>query len=129
MTWIVIKQFVSKACKFVVDQWLFFVAAVIGVFGVFLGSRGSKAKEVLEIRNKAEAEERESRKQANERTEQTMLILNEKMEDLNEEEKQAVGELLKNNTEEFEAKVIENRDKPLSHIVGELAAKHDLTKL
>lgn len=128
MTWIAVKQFLKKAGQFIVDQWLFFLAAVVGVVGFFLGTRGSKAKEVLDLRKEAEKEERGARTEAKKRTEETMKILNNKMEELNEAEKEAVGDLLKDNAQEFEDKVLENKDKPLSHIVGELAAKHGLTK-
>lgn len=128
MTWIAVKEFLKKAGQFIVDQWLFFLAALIGVLGFFFGSRGSKAKEVLELRKEAEEEERQARQEAQKRTEETMKILNDKMEDLNEEEKEVVGELLKENAQEFEDKVLENKDKPLNHVVGELAAKYGLTK-
>ena len=129
MTWIAVKQFLKKAGQFIVDQWLFFLAGVVGVVGFFLGGRGSKAKEVLDIRKEAEKEEREARTEAKKRTEETMKILNDKMEELNEAEKEAVGELLKDNAQEFEDKVLENKDKPLGHVVGELAAKYGLTKI
>jgi len=129
MTWLAVKEFFKKAWKFVVDQWLFFVAAVLGIVGFILGARGSKAKEVLEIRNKAEQEERESRRQAQSRTEEVMKILNDRMSELSEEEKATVGRLLQENAEEFENKIIENRGKPLSDVVNDLAAKHGLTKV
>ena len=129
MTWLAVKEFFKKAWKFAVDQWLFFVAAVLGIVGFILGSRGSKAKEVLEIRQKAEREEREARQQAQARTEEVMKILNDRMNELSEEEKSAVGKLLKENAEEFENKIIENRGKPLSDIVNDLASKHGLTKV
>ena len=127
-TWLAVKEFSKKAWKFVVDQWLFFVAAALGIVGFVLGLKGSKAKEVLEIRNKAENEEREARKQAQERTEEVMKILNDKIDELDVAEREAVGEILKENAKELEDKVIENREKPLKDIVGELAAKYGLTK-
>ena len=128
MTWIAVKEFFKKAGQFIVDQWLFFLTITVGIFSFILGSRGSKAEEVVDLRKKAEEEEREARTEAKKRTEETMKILNDKMEELNEAEKEAVGELLKDNAQEFEDKVLENKEKPLNHIVGELAAKYGLTK-
>ncbi len=129
LTWLAVKEFCKKAWKFVVDQWLFFLAAVIGVFGFIAGSRGNKAKEVLDIRRQAEEEERTSRQSAQERTEEVMRILNEKMDSLSEEQKAAVGEIIREHGEDFEREILENRDKPLDHVVGELAAKYGLTKV
>ena len=62
MSWLAVKEFCKKTWKFVVDQWLFFVALVLGVVSFFLTSRGSKADEVLDVAKKAESEEREARK-------------------------------------------------------------------
>ena len=76
LTWIAIKDFCKRAWKFVVDQWLFFLAAAVGIIGFFLGSKGDNSKEVLDLRKKGEEEEREARKQAQERTEEVMKILN-----------------------------------------------------
>tara|TARA_R100000152_G_scaffold17187_1_gene8723 strand:- start:515 stop:910 length:396 start_codon:yes stop_codon:yes gene_type:complete len=129
LTWLAVKEFCKKAWKFVVDQWLFFLAAAIGVFGFIAGSRGNKAKEVLDIRRKAENEERTSRQDAQARTEEVMRILNEKMDSLSEEQRAAVGEIIKEHNEDFEKEILDNRDKPLDHVVGELAAKYGLTKV
>jgi len=129
LTWIVIKDFCKKAWKFVVDQWLFFLAAAVGILGFFLGSRGDKSKEVLELRKKGEQEEREARKQAQERNEEVMRILNDNIKQLDEDEKEAVGQLLKENAEEFQEKIIENKDKPLKEVVNDLASKYGLNKV
>ena len=129
LTWIAIKDFCKKAWKFVVDQWLFFLAAAVGILGFFLGSRGDKSKEVLELRKKGEQEEREARKQAQERNEEVMRILNDNIKQLDEDEKEAVGQLLKENAEEFQEKIIENKDKPLKEVVNDLASKYGLNKV
>ncbi len=128
LTWVAVKEFSKKAWKFVVDQWLFFVAGVIGILGYIIGSRGS-GKEVLDLRKKAEEEERSARQDAQRRTEEALRILDERMSELNEEQRQAVGELMKRNSEELEQKIIENREKPLDKVVGELASKYGLSKV
>lgn len=129
ITWLTVKEFFKKAGKFIADQWLFFVAAVLGIVGFILGSRGDKSKEVLELRQKAEEEERQSRVRAQERTEEVMRILNDNMAELDEKEKEAVGQLLKENAEEFEEKIIENKEKPLKEVVNDLASKYGLNKV
>lgn len=129
MTLIAVKEFLKKSWKFIVDQWLFFLAAAVGILGFFLGSKGDKSKEVLELRQKAEAEERQAREQAQERTEEVMRILNDNMRELDEQEKDAVGQLLKDNAEEFEEKIIENKGKPLKEVVNDLATKYGLNKV
>ena len=128
LTWVAVKEFSKKAWKFVVDQWLFFVAGVIGILGYIIGSRGS-GKEGLDLRKKAEEEERSARQDAQRRTEEALRILDERMSELNEEQRQAVGELMKRNSEELEQKIIENREKPLDKVVGELASKYGLSKV
>lgn len=95
MSWLAVKEFCKKTWSFVVDQWLFFVALVLGVLGFFLGSRGSEASEVLDAAKKAEGEERDARQDAQDRTEQAYEILNEKLSDLTEQEKKLRLRLLK----------------------------------
>ena len=128
LTWVAIKEFSKKAWKFVVDQWLFFVAGVIGILGYIIGSRGS-GKEVLDLRKQAESEERSARQDAQRRTEEALRILDERMSELSDEQRRAVGELMKKNSEELEQKIIENREKPLDKVVGELASKYGLNKV
>ena len=129
ITWIAIKEFCKKAWKFIVDQWLFFVTAAVGIIGFIIGSRGDNGEEVIKLQRDAEKAERTARKKAQERTEEVMKILDSEMQQLDEEEKEAVGELLKDNAEELEKKIIENRDKPLKEVVNELASKYGLHKV
>ena len=129
ITWLAIKEFSKKAWKFVVDQWLFFLATAIGVLGFIVGTRGNKAKEVLDLRRQAEKEERTARQDAQERTEEVMRILNDKMDSLTEEQREAVGSIIREHGEDFEKEILENREKPLDDVVGELAAKYGLTKV
>jgi hypothetical protein len=128
LTWLAVKEFFKKAWKFVVDQWLFFVAGVIGILGYIIGSRGS-GQDVLDLRKKAEGEEREARQDAQQRTEEALRILSERMGELDEAQREAVGELMKKNSRELEQKIIENRGKPLDTVVSELATKYGLTKV
>ena len=58
-----------------------------------------------------------------------MKILNDKINTLNQEQREALGNLMRDNAEEFKNEVLKNRDKPLDLVVGELAAKYGLTKV
>ena len=58
-----------------------------------------------------------------------MRILNDNIKQLDEDEKEAVGQLLKENAEEFQEKIIENKDKPLKEVVNDLASKYGLNKV
>jgi len=129
LTWLAVKEFFKKAWKFAVDQWLFFLATAIGVLGFIVGTRGNKAKEVLDLRRQAEEEERVARQNAQERTEEAMRILNEKLNSLSEEQREAAGAIIREHGEDFEKEILENRDKPIGDVVGELAAKYGLTKV
>ena len=130
MSWIAAKAFFAKAWKFVVDQWLFFLAGVVGVAGLLLGSRdSSKAKEVLELKNKGEAEEREAQEKAKQETELILKKMDEDLSKLDVERREAIEKIREAKKEEFEQHVIENRDKSLDDIAAELAEKYGLNRV
>ena len=60
MSWLAVKTFLKKAFGFIRDQWLFFVAAVVGIVTFILGTKNNKAGEILaenkEDSNNARAE-------------------------------------------------------------------------
>mgnify|MGYP003660173005 CR=1 FL=1 len=120
----------KKAWKLIVDQWLFFLAALVGIVGLVIGSRdNSKVKEVLDLKNKGEAEEREAQEKAREETEAILKKMDEDLADLDDEKRKAVEKVREDNKEEFEKQVVENRDKSLNDIAEELAKKHGLNKV
>ena len=130
MSWIAAKAFFAKAWKFVVDQWLFFLAGVVGVAGLLLGSRdSSKAKEVLELKNKGEAEEREAQEKAKQETELILKKMDEDLSKLDVERREAIEKIREAKKEEVEQHVIENRDKSLDDIAAELAEKYGLNRV
>ncbi len=129
LTWLAVKNFFKKAWKFVVDQWLFFLAAVLGVLGFIAGTRGNNVKEVLDLRRQAEEDERAARQDARARTEEIMNLLNEKMSSLNDEQRDAVGKIIREHGEDFEKEILRNRDKPLDDVVNELAEKYGLDRV
>ena len=129
MTFIAVKEFLKKATKFVVDQWLFFLAAVIGFVGFIIGFRGSSDKtatKILDASKEAESEEREAREEAQERSEEILKDLGTKMEEIASDEKEKVREIIEENKEEFKKEIIENKEKPLEDIAKDLADKYGL---
>ena len=130
MTWLAVKEFCKQAWKFVVDQWLFFVAAVIGIAGFIAGARGGKNTEkVLELQRKSEEEERQARTKAKEEAETVLKKLDEDLSKLKKEERKEIEKIREAKKEEFDQQVIDNRDKPLDEIAKELAEKYGLNKV
>ena len=130
MTWLAVKQFLKKSWKFIKDQWLFFLTAVVGLLGFIFGSgRGKNAEDVLELRRKAEAEERSARLDEQVRREEMLEALRNRLNELGESEKAAAEKIIESHAEEFQRAVNENREKPLSDVVTDLATKYGLTKV
>lgn len=129
MSWIAAKQFIKKSWTFIKDQWLFFVAALVGVLGFLFGVRGTKAKEVVDAQRKDEESQRLSRKREQERREQLMGKLGQRLEELKQEEREAVERIIETHSGEFERAVAENRGKPLSDVASDIASKYGLTKI
>lgn len=130
MTWLAVKQFLKKTWQFVVDQWLFFLALVIGVAGFLIGVMGNKnAKRVVDLQRKSEEEETEARSLAKEEAEEVLKKLDQDLMKLEESERKQIEKVREENKEEFEKEIIENRDKPLDDVAKELAAKYGLNKV
>jgi len=120
----------KKVWKLIVDQWLFFFAALIGVAGFVIGNRdSSKVKEVLDLKNKGEAEEREAQEKARRETEAILKNLEADLVELDDEKREVIKKVRETNKEEFEKQVVENRDKSLDDIATELAEKYGLNKV
>ena len=130
MTFIAVKEFLKKATKFVVDQWLFFLALVIGFAGFLIGIVGNKnAKKVVDLQRKSEEEETEARSVAKQEAEEVLKKLDQDLMKLEESEREQIQKVREENKEEFEKEIIENRDKPLDDVAKELAAKYGLNKV
>ena len=127
MKWLAVKTFFKKAWRFIADQWLFFLTTVVGIIGFVLGSRdSSKIEEVLDLKNKGEAEEQAAQRKAKEDAEFILKKLDEGLQSLDDEQREIVERLQKENKDEFEKEILDNREQPLSALAAELAAKHGL---
>ena len=130
MSWLAVKTFFKKAWKFIADQWLFFLATVVGVLGFIVGSRdSSKIKDVLDLKNKGEAEERAAREKSKEESEFILKKLDEDLQSLDEDQKELIERIKEENNEEFEKEILANREKSLDALASELAAKYGLHKV